>query len=86
LKNKGLLINKKRLYRILSARDRFASGEKGENRKVRIFSAIGGSTSGGNLIDCFTKRLLLQIIGYSLPSSVMEILLQPFKNILLYRI
>ncbi len=33
---------------------------KGENKRVRIF----------NLIDCFTKRLLLQIIGYSLPSSV----------------
>jgi len=25
---------------------------------------------GGNLIDCFTKRLLLQISEYSLPSSV----------------
>jgi len=31
---------------------------------------IGGFTFGGNLIDCFTRRLLLQVIGYSLPSSV----------------
>ena len=33
---------------------------RGENRMVRIF----------NLIDCFTRKLLLQIIGYSLPSAI----------------
>ena len=92
LKNKGFLINKKRLYRILKEEkllnpkriktnyvsfkkaslfipekpnqlweaDYKSAYIKGENRRVRIF----------NLIDCFTKRLLLQIIGYSLPSSV----------------
>jgi len=91
LKNKGFLINKKRLYRILKEEkllnpkrikpafvsflkasyftptrinqlweETKSAYIKGENRRVRIF----------NLIDCFTKRLLLQIIGYSLPFSV----------------
>ena len=31
-----------------------------EKRMVRIF----------NLIDCFTRKLLLQVIGYSLPSAI----------------
>jgi len=92
LKNKGFLINKKRLYRILKEEKLLNSKRikanyvsfkrasyfipdkpnqlweadyksayiKGEDRRARIF----------NLIDCFTKRLLLQVIGYSLPSSV----------------
>jgi len=92
LKNKGFLINKKRLYRILKEENllnpkriktSYASFLKasyfiphkpnqlweadykcayirGENRMVRIF----------NLIDCFSRKLLLQVIGYSLPSTI----------------
>ena len=53
-------LKKKCLY---SVRDRFASGEKGREQKSEDIFRHSGSTFGGNLIDCFTKRLLLQIIG-----------------------
>lgn len=91
LKNKGFLVNKKRLYRILKEEnllnpkriktsyvsfikasyfipnkpnqlweaDYKCAYIRGQLRYARVF----------NLIDCFTKRLLLQLIGYSLSSS-----------------
>jgi putative transposase len=91
LKNKGFLINKKRLYRILKEENllnpkRIKTGYvsfikakyfipdkpnqlweadykyayiRGQLRYARIF----------NIVDCFTRKLLLQLVGYSLPSS-----------------